>query len=82
MINCVKTLATYDYKHGFHEEGAGLHLLKVFALTELALVLCGPIVIGLAIAVSDSAFAVAYDNKCGEAKSTSTFNDRRTTLDL
>ena len=51
MINCVKTFAAYDYEHGFREEAAGLYLFKAFAWTELAIVLCGPIVIGLAIAV-------------------------------
>ena len=51
MINCVKTFAVYDYEHGFREEAAGLYLFKAFAWTELALVLCGPIVIGLAVAV-------------------------------
>lgn len=51
MINGVKTFTVYDYEHGLHEEAAGLYLLKVFAWTELAFVLCGPIVIGLSVAV-------------------------------
>eukprot|EP00112_Aurelia_sp_Birch-Aquarium-sp1_P015137 Seg3327.2 transcript_id=Seg3327.2/GoldUCD/mRNA.D3Y31 product="hypothetical protein" protein_id=Seg3327.2/GoldUCD/D3Y31 len=51
MLNCVKTFAVYDAKHGLHEEGADLLLLKIFAWTELVLVLFAPVVIGLIVGV-------------------------------
>ena len=49
MLNCVKTFAVYDAKHGLHEEGADLLLLKIFAWTELVLVLSVPVVIVLTV---------------------------------
>ena len=49
MLNCVKTFAVYDAKHGLQEEGADLLLLKIFAWTELVLVLFAPVVIGLLV---------------------------------
>ena len=49
MLNCVKTFAVYDAKHGLHEEGDDLLLLKTFAWIELVLVLFAPVVTGLIV---------------------------------
>ena len=51
MLNSVKTFAVYDTKHGLHEEGPDLLLLKIFTWTELVLVLFAPLVTFLLAAV-------------------------------